>query len=316
MAGMPQPFEFAYDAATAISKGRRDSQEDAVAADFLAGSGSGFAVLADGMGGHAAGDIASKIVVTEIFSDLKLQAGDPEAMEGRIGEVLQQSAYSANACLKAYSGQRPQTRGMGATLLAPVLFQDRLYWISVGDSPLYLFRSGKLIRLNAEHSMAAELECRVANGTMARAAAASHPDRHCVTSVLTGGGIPRIDCRSAPVRLREGDIVLAASDGLQFLSEAEIAEVLDRERHSPGARIGAALMTRLEQLNAEDQDNACLCVIKLFAPQREDAVRDAAPEAAPQQTSGNGPRRRKTTMILASVSVRSGASGKKTDAPV
>ncbi|WP_424978544.1 PP2C family protein-serine/threonine phosphatase [Leisingera sp. S232] len=271
--------ELEYDAATAISQGRRARQEDAVAADFLAGSGTGFAVLADGMGGHAAGDVAARIVVTEVFAELKLRAGDPEQLEPAIGEILHGAADGANACLGEYASHQPQlqARGMGATLLAPVLFRDRLYWISVGDSPLYLFRDGALIRLNADHSMAAELEKLVARGRMDATEAATHPDRHCVTSVLTGADIPQIDCRSAPVRLQHGDIVLAASDGLLFLTEEEIAEVLDAECHSSSARIGAALMRRLKVLDAPEQDNAAFCVIKPFDPQ---APLPVQPEAA------------------------------------
>ena len=156
------------------------------------------------MGGHAAGDIASKIVVTEVFSELKLQTGDPQALESRIGDVLRDAAIAANACLSEYASCKPASRGMGATLLAPILFHDRLYWISVGDSPLYLFRNGDLIRLNDDHSMAAEFDSLVAHGKMAAEEAADHPDRHCVTSVLTGAGIPRIDCRGVPLRLLEG----------------------------------------------------------------------------------------------------------------
>ncbi|WP_052261715.1 PP2C family protein-serine/threonine phosphatase [Leisingera sp. ANG-M1] len=299
---MLRSAEVAYDAATAISQGRRERQEDAVAADFLAGAGIGFAVLADGMGGHAAGDIASKIAVTEVFSDLKLRAGEPAAMEARIGKVLQAAADGANACLGEYAGGRPESRGMGTTLLAPVLFQDRLYWISVGDSPLYLFRNESLLRLNADHSMAAEFADLVAQGRMAAAEAAGHPDRHCVTSVLNGAEIRRVDCRSAPVRLHPGDILLAASDGLQFLAEAEIAGVLAAERHSTSARIGAVLMQQLEQLNAPEQDNAAICVIKPFDPRPD--TQPAAAESAPAARPAG---RRKITLV-ASVSRRGGAS--------
>ncbi|MEX0304022.1 MAG: PP2C family serine/threonine-protein phosphatase, partial [Leisingera sp.] len=319
---MLQSAEFAYDAATAISLGRRERQEDAVAADFPAGAGAGFAVLADGMGGHAAGDIASKIVVTEVFSDLKLRAGDPDAMEDRIGDVLQAAADGANACLGEYTGCRPESLGMGTTLLAPVLFHDRLYWISVGDSPLFLFRGGRLFRLNAEHSMAAEFEDLVAQGRMAPAEAASPPDRHCVTSVLTGAGIRRIDCRSAPVRLQDGDIVLAASDGLQFLDETEIAEILTAEQNSTSARIGAVLMQQLALLNAPEQDNAALCVIKPLEPkpqvQPAAEAKDAPaaePAAAPAEAAAPRPpaaaalrpgRRRIT--LMATISRRGGAA--------
>ena len=315
---MLRSAEVEYDAATAISQGRRERQEDAVAADFPAGTGTGFAVLADGMGGHAAGDIASRIVVTEVFSELKLQAGDPASLEQAIGAVLHQAANGADACLGEYASHQPQARGMGATLLAPVLFRDRLYWISAGDSPLYLFRDGRLIRLNADHSMAAEFDGLVAEGRMDPAEAASHPDRHCVTSVLTGAGIPRIDCRSAPLRLQAGDIVLAASDGLQFLPEAEIAAVLAAECLSPSARIGAVLMQRLEALNAPEQDNAALCVIKPFDARA--ANPEPAQPAPPQpETAAPRPRAgRRVVTLLASATWRSApaASQNKTDAPV
>lgn len=318
--------ELEYDAATAISQGRRERQEDAVAADFLAGAGTGFAVLADGMGGHAAGDVAARIVVTEVFSELKLRAGEPEQLEPAIGEVLHSAAGGANACLGEYASHQPQVQaqGMGATLLAPVLFRDRLYWISVGDSPLYLFRDGALIRLNADHSMAAELEKLVARGRMDPAEAAAHPDRHCVTSVLTGGGIPQIDCRSAPVRLQHGDIVLAASDGLLFLAEEEIAEVLAAECHSPSARIGAALMRRLEALDAPEQDNAAFCVIKPFDPQaplpvpaEPAAPQVQAPEPPPPEPPAARQRAgRRVITFLASATWRDapGAGRSKTDA--
>ena len=314
---MLRSAEVEYDAATAISQGRRERQEDAVAADFPAGTGTGFAVLADGMGGHAAGDIASRIVVTEVFSELKLQAGDPASLEQAIGAVLHQAANGADACLGEYASHQPQARGMGATLLAPVLFRDRLYWISAGDSPLYLFRDGRLIRLNADHSMAAEFDGLVAEGRMDPAEAASHPDRHCVTSVLTGAGIPRIDCRSAPVRLQAGDIVLAASDGLQFLPEADIAAVLAAECRSSSARIGAVLMQRLEALDAPEQDNAALCVIKPFDPRAADPA--PAQPAAPPQPAAPRPRAgRRVITLLASAtwSAAPAASRNKTDAPV
>ncbi|MFY0312560.1 PP2C family protein-serine/threonine phosphatase [Leisingera sp. D0M16] len=315
---MLRSAEVEYDAATAISQGRRERQEDAVAADFPAGTSTGFAVLADGMGGHAAGDIASRIVVTEVFSELKLQAGDPAALEQAIGAVLQQAASGADACLGEYASHQPQARGMGATLLAPVLFRDRLYWISAGDSPLYLFRDGRLIRLNADHSMAAEFDGLVAQGRMDPAEAASHPDRHCVTSVLTGAGIPRIDCRSAPVRLQAGDIVLAASDGLQFLPEAEIAAVLAAECRSPSARIGAVLMQRLEELNAPEQDNAALCVIKPFDPHAADLapVQPSPPQQQPAAPRPRAGRRVITLLASATWSAAPAASRNKTDAPV
>jgi len=140
-----------YDVATAISQGKRDHQEDAVVADFSVGVPYGFAVLADGMGGHAAGDVASKIVVTEVFSELKFQSADRLELEQNFRTTLLDVLQSANQCIGAHVNSNPGHKGMGATVVAPVVFEDRLYWISVGDSPLFLVRGDRLRQLNADH---------------------------------------------------------------------------------------------------------------------------------------------------------------------
>ncbi len=259
---MMSPDNFVYDAATALSRGRRERQEDAVASDFSIGSEFGFAVLADGMGGHAAGDVASGIVVTEIFSGLKLLADDGAELEDCIGDVLRNAVTDANHCVELYARQHPEARGMGSTLVAPVLFDDRLYWISVGDSPLYLFRDGSLMRLNQDHSMAAQMENLQQQGLISEEDARNHPDRECLTSVLAGTDIARIDCRASPFTVKEDDVLVVASDGLQFLSEEQIAEVLTESKDLPSAQISARLLEMVEQLDHPEQDNISLCVVK------------------------------------------------------
>ena len=84
-----------YDVASVLNRGHRDYQEDALATDFPLGADFGYAVLSDGMGGHAAGDVASKIVVTEVFSELKFQSSDAEGFEADIGNVLKDGACSS-----------------------------------------------------------------------------------------------------------------------------------------------------------------------------------------------------------------------------
>lgn len=258
----PTPDIF-YDVSAALSLGQRDQQEDAVVADFPVGAGMGFAVLADGMGGHAAGDVASKIVVTEVFSELKMQAGDPAALEDRIVTILRDAAISANDCVRLHSQTNPETAGMGATLVAPVLFGNRLYWISVGDSPLYLFRRGVLSRLNEDHSMTTQIDYLVNSGMVEAGWGDNHPDRNCLTSVLIGDDIAQIDCPVKPLELSEGDIVIVASDGLQFLEEEEIAELIESNLNRTSTEISVELMRSLAELNDPDQDNVSLCVIRV-----------------------------------------------------
>ncbi|NRB17680.1 MAG: serine/threonine-protein phosphatase [Rhodobacteraceae bacterium] len=297
---MGPELQFTYDAATAISRGRRERQEDAVASDFMAGAGLGFVVLADGMGGHAAGDIASKIVVTEVFSELKFRADAPQELEAQITQALSAAARAANDCVGHYAAQNASAGGMGATLLAPVLFQDRLYWISVGDSPLYLFRDGGLRRLNDEHSLAAQLDARVTQGLMSVEQAHSHPDRACLTSVLSGQQIARIDCRSTAFTLRHKDIVIAASDGLQYLEDSVITEVLTARQDQSSSDISAALMGCLHRLNDPEQDNISFCVIKV-----SDQLLAAAPQAQPAKPpiQPQGSRAKSNTItIMASAS--------------
>lgn len=284
--------KYAYDAAPAISVGRRDQQEDTVAADFADGAGLGFIVLADGMGGHSAGDVASKIVVTEIFSELKMLANDPANLERNIGPILRRAVTEANHCVGQVARQRPGMAGMGSTLVAPIVFDNRLYWISVGDSPLYLFRGSRLFRLNEEHSLATRLAKQVARGELDAEEAAAHPDRACLTSVLIGADIPEIDCRETPVTLRNNDILIAASDGLQFISEQKMAQVIYENRALPSAEITAELLRSISDLDDPDQDNVSLCVLKVMdreihsVPDPEMTPFDAAPTVYRQHRQG------------------------------
>ena len=272
---MPQAPEFQYDAASVLSLGQREHQEDALAMDFPIGNPFGFTVLADGMGGHAAGDVASKIVVTEVFSELMFQSSDVDAMAENIGPVLKNAALAANDCVRAHVENNPETEGMGSTLLAPVIVNEKLFWISIGDSPLLLYRGGKLTQLNEDHSMAPQIDLMVAAGAITEDAAANHPDRNCLTSVLFGDEIEAIDCPEEPFILEDGDILIAASDGLQFLENAEILFTLKQNLAKPAASIAKSLLDQLIALDDPAQDNVSFSVIKAEA-----AVADALSQLA------------------------------------
>jgi protein phosphatase len=232
-------------------------------ADFAKGTDVGLAVLADGMGGHAAGDVASKIVVSEVFSELLFQRGDARQFEARVTEALRNAAHSANACLRDHVLAQPETRGMGATLVATVVIQRNLYWLSVGDSPLYLFRDGLLIQLNEDHSMAPQIDFMVENGLMGSEEGQSHPDRNVLTSVLFGEAIPRIDCPGEPVELEDGDMLVIASDGLQHLSTPAIKSILTAHREAESAVIADRLLDGIHAIDDPDLDNVSFSIIKI-----------------------------------------------------
>ncbi|MCV3273120.1 PP2C family protein-serine/threonine phosphatase [Roseobacter sinensis] len=278
MAAMPPSFDF--DAASALSQGRRSYQEDAVIADFSRGSDVGLAVLADGMGGHAAGDVASKIVVTEVFSELMFQRGDPAAFEETVTQTLLDAAMAANACLRHHVAAHPETHGMGATLVATVILNRNLYWISVGDSPLFLFRNGTLSQLNEDHSMAPQIDFMVKSGLLNTEEARCHPDRNTLTSVLFGEEVPRIDCPDEPLELRGDDVLIVASDGLQFLTDEEITEVLVTHQDAHSSEIADNLLARLSDLQDPDLDNVSFSIVKLKdSSHRQAEAAEAGPAA-------------------------------------
>jgi PPM family protein phosphatase len=252
-----------YDVASGISQGARDYQEDAITADFPVGAEAGFVVLADGMGGHAAGDVASKIVLTEVYSELKFHFADVEAFERDAPAILRNVAEFANETLRDHSVSHPETEGMGATLVVPALVENRLWWISVGDSPLFLYRNGLLTQLNEDHSMGPQIDFMVQSGLLDARIAADHPDRNCLMSVLMGTQIAKIDCPSHPLELRAGDIVVCASDGLQFLTNAQITRILGKYRRTRSTEIAERLLDEIYKLNDPDQDNISFTIIKV-----------------------------------------------------
>ena len=252
-----------YDVASGLSQGGREYQEDAIVTDFPFGMDSGVAVLADGMGGHEAGDVASKIVVTEVYSELKFRSATFADEEKHIPDCFAAATAGANATIRDYVKSNPAARGMGATLVSLVLVENRMFWMSVGDSPLYILRDGKLTQLNEDHSLAPQIDFMVEQGLLSADAAKNHPDRNCLTSVIMGQKIAKSDCPVKPYELKLGDIVLLSSDGLQYLGDEKLRKVLHRYRRRKSAEIAGHLLEAIAELGDPDQDNVSFSVIKL-----------------------------------------------------
>ena len=189
-------------------QGARPYQEDSWALRTL-GDGSLLAVVADGMGGHAGGAVASKLAV-ETFVHAVEQGGG-----------LADGLQDANSAIAKGSAGKPELAGMGATLVAVQVRGDEVRWISVGDSPLYLVSAGKLERLNADHSMAPQIDAMVKRGMLTAEEAKHHPGRHALREAVMGEPLSLIDKGSR--RLGPDTKLLLCSDGVQSLSEAEIA---------------------------------------------------------------------------------------------
>jgi len=226
-------------------QGDREDQEDFYAFEQLAG-GRLLVVLADGAGGQASGEVASQTAAVG-FLDYFAQSTD------EVASSLFGALQEGNRKLALFMDGDPERRStMATTLLAAAVDGDELNWISVGDSPLLLYRAGGLSRLNADHSAAGQ------GATSAHA-------QNVLRSALVGGRIPMIDWRREPFALLPGDLLIAASDGLWTLSGEEIAICLEEVATQDAAEIAQALLQKVKEREKPRQDNVTVAIIKIPA---------------------------------------------------
>jgi PPM family protein phosphatase len=237
-------------------------------------------VVADGMGGAQAGEVASRLAV-EAFEQGLPDSGSPE-------ERLADRVREANRRIHELSHADDERHGMGTTLTAAYLDDSHLAIAHVGDSRAYLFRDGELRRLTQDHSLVGEL---VRKGKLTEEQAEEHPQRSIITRALGPEPSVEVDTWSYPVK--DGDIVLLCSDGLtSMITEEKIAEVLES---SSSLKEAASRLIR-EANAAGGRDNITVVLTRL-EDVAGDAVIDAptivgalAPEAAhPDQESGDAP---------------------------
>jgi protein phosphatase len=171
-------------------------------------------VVADGMGGAQAGEVASRIAV-EAFAHGLPDSGSPE-------ERLASRVREANRRIWEQSKSKHERAGMGTTLTAAYLDDSELAIAHVGDSRAYLFRDGSLKRLTQDHSLVDEL---VRRGKLTEEQAAEHPQRSIITRALGPEPTVEVDTWTYPVR--PGDVLLLCSDGLtSMVSEERVEEIL------------------------------------------------------------------------------------------
>ena len=164
------------------------------------------AIVADGMGGHEGGQIASRLAV-ETF--IKAYAGAADADPAK---RLLSALKDAHRHIQECASENPHLSSMGTTCTALALIDRRLYFVHVGDSRLYLLREGKLRILSRDHTLIARL---LEKGLVQPEHAQDHPQKHVLTSAL---GVPgeemEIDAPPQPLPLHSNDIVMICTDGL------------------------------------------------------------------------------------------------------
>ncbi len=257
----------AFDHASRTTQGARNYQEDTALVwpgsdPFVPGlpapaqNGSGIvAVLADGMGGHAGGALASRMAC-ENFVKTYAQ------YEGATRERLAASLDAANEAIARTVSSNPLLSGMGSTLVGVVFSSNGVEWVSVGDSPLLLYRRGEIALLNEDHSLAPELDRLVAEGEISAEAARRDPRRHMLRSAVTGDELDLVDFSGKPLAIEPGDYVILASDGLQTLEPSEIERVIAAYAADGSQAVANALIRAVEALRDPHQDNTTVVAVR------------------------------------------------------
>lgn len=191
---------------------KRRINEDAV----LARPDDGFWAVADGMGGHAAGDVASTAIVHALGSTQR-----PDQFSGFVDKV-EDTLIDVNAQLRDYSRQELAGRTVGSTVVTLMLDETVGCCLWAGDSRLYRRRGPELVRLSRDHSAVQEL---VENGVISQDEADHHPQSNVITRAVGGADVLCLD--AVLFHPQPGDVYLLCSDGLyNEVSAAEIAECL------------------------------------------------------------------------------------------
>ena len=244
-------------------QGAREGQEDSYGvvprAEFEGAPGDLFLVVADGMGGHAAGEVASSLAVNT-FADTFLKS-QTASDAGRLWDCLEEANRRIGQELEA-GGKAVE--GMGTTLLAVLLRGASARWMSVGDSPLYRVRGSTMQRLNRIHSKATELADKVRAGLMTEAEARQDPTRHTLMSALIGESIYEVD-DPPPVDLLPGDVLVAATDGIETLTDEEIAGLVAANANHGAAAVADALLRAVTAKQMPKQDNTTVVVVRVPA---------------------------------------------------
>lgn len=224
---------------TDVGKVRQMNQDYVFATDEPLGSLPNLLVVADGMGGHKAGDFASKFTVETLKEEVKLSVKEePET-------VLLEAAQSANHKLIQTAETDVKLDGMGTTLVAATVIDHTLHFINVGDSRLYLINKS-IRQLSRDHSLVEEM---LRLGGISEEEAKNHPDKNIITRAI--GVKEQVEADYYEFALNKGDVILMCTDGLcNMVNEEEIFAIIKGARDIVEA--GQLLIDRANENGGKD----------------------------------------------------------------
>ena len=236
----------------------RKRNEDAIASDVSIG----MAVLADGMGGYNAGDVASQMAVLTITADLKTKFKNASTEKiymdvNLVKSLLIDATKAANQAIYQVSNEQPQCAGMGTTLVLSVFINNKVVIGHIGDSRAYLLRDNNFIQLTSDHSV---LQEQLDSGLLTPEQAKFATYKNYVTRAL--GVEPEVDLELNTFDVSVGDIYLLCSDGLsEMLEDDEIKAIIIEENETLAHR--ASELVKKANLHG-GKDNISVILIEVL----------------------------------------------------
>lgn len=224
---------------TDVGRKREINQDYVYATDEPLGALPNLLVVADGMGGHKAGDFASKYTVEVLEEELK------HTLKENPEEILRDAVRTANHKLIEAAGKDIKLEGMGTTLVAATVIDHSLYFVNVGDSRLYLINQ-EIRQLSRDHSLVEEM---LRLGGINEEEAKHHPDKNIITRAI--GGKENVEADFFEHHLKKGDIILMCTDGLcNMVDDEEIFAIIKGARDIVEA--GQSLIDRANANGGKD----------------------------------------------------------------
>lgn len=236
-------------AVTDIGRKRTINQDYVYNTDDNIGHFSNLYIVADGMGGHNAGDMASRICVETVCSSI----ADSEFTTPV--SILEEAVRTSNEKVREVAGTSQEYEGMGTTLVISTVLDGVLYVANIGDSRLYLLRES-LEQITEDHSLVEEM---VKSGELAKEKVRSHPNKNIITRALGIGA--DVEADYFQIEVMENDIILMCSDGLtNMIEDIDIEYTIKNNRDNPQK----AMMELLSKANeAGGRDNITVLVVKV-----------------------------------------------------
>lgn len=198
---------------------REMNQDYVFASDTAVGNLPNLYIVADGMGGHKAGDYASRYTIDTVKKEVNVSP------ETNPVHIFAEAIEYANAHLYEKSITNVNFQGMGTTLVAATCIDNKLSVANIGDSRLYLVRQNKMVQVTRDHSYVAEL---MQKGGLDRETAKNHPKKNYITRAV--GAFEKANADYFYVETRPGDVILICSDGLtNMLTDEEILTIIYQE---------------------------------------------------------------------------------------